>query len=667
MTKKGISFWEQHLEHIVLGVAVLFFLGFGAWQLVLRKPNVVNGEVPAEVDGKLEAKAQNVLDRLGDGQPSPVEIPPYDAMTPDFMAMVDGNVAPRTLLAVDRPENDLAGDGAAGGPAGEFYEPIVPVPEKAVVRLDFDAIPDDVVQAESALTAKFQGQDNTDLQWATVASLFSVDEMLAEFRSTAPDQNQIPATWFGDRVDILDVIFERERLLEDGSWGERTMLVPIPGSTTLREPILAKERDVVRNVLQTPGLARAIYQPDFLPTVNGTWEGLDPRDVIDEAMEVGLSEEEQQVLQLRRQLNRKLKERARLLSRLLELGGEDPAGKKPGREEAEEPEEPARGGGSGREGRGGGRGDGGRGDGNTPPRRVGPGQSGGLGMSRGTEGGGRGEEREAERLGAIEAKILRVDEQIDAIRGDLEDLGEGGGMTGPGVEVEDGKVAVWGHDIDVVSGDIYRYRTSVAVANPFFGRKLDLGPEQQGLADGLAILSRPSDWSDPVRILDPVSVFVTKAWSDDGELGIGLATAEVFRFASGRWWVEEFRLEPGDRVGEEARPDRETVVDFATDWYVLDIQADPESAASIGDNVGNPVEAGLAARVLLQSVTVANSIISQAPIRMLQDRDRDRLLTAVDEADLAAAIRADAETEEEGGGEEEETGRRRAPGPGGRG
>ena len=33
MKTKGIPFWEQHLEHIVLGVAVLVLIGFTAMQL----------------------------------------------------------------------------------------------------------------------------------------------------------------------------------------------------------------------------------------------------------------------------------------------------------------------------------------------------------------------------------------------------------------------------------------------------------------------------------------------------------------------------------------------------------------------------------------------------------------------------------------------------------
>ena len=40
MQRKGISIWEAHLEHLVLGAAVLFFLVFTALQF-LGQPNSV--------------------------------------------------------------------------------------------------------------------------------------------------------------------------------------------------------------------------------------------------------------------------------------------------------------------------------------------------------------------------------------------------------------------------------------------------------------------------------------------------------------------------------------------------------------------------------------------------------------------------------------------------
>ena len=77
MKTKGIPFWEQHLERIVLAIAVLIFAGFVAMQFI-GDPGAVEkgGETfsAGNVDRRLEETAEPLDTRLSRTAPSPIEI-----------------------------------------------------------------------------------------------------------------------------------------------------------------------------------------------------------------------------------------------------------------------------------------------------------------------------------------------------------------------------------------------------------------------------------------------------------------------------------------------------------------------------------------------------------------------------------------------------------------
>src|SRR4029078_257798 len=95
--------------------------------------------------------------------------------------------------------------------------------------------------------------------------------------------------------------------------------------------------------------------------------------------------------------------------------------------------------------------------------------------------------------------------------------------------LENPDVQVWVHDLNVEPGKVYRYRVKLAVSNPFFGRGSALLPDQQDLAKNALLYGQPSEWSEPVRVLDDQYYFITSAAEADAT-GAARATAEVFKF-----------------------------------------------------------------------------------------------------------------------------------------
>ncbi len=206
------------------------------------------------------------------------------------------------------------------------------------------------------------------------------------------------------------------------------------------------------------------------------------------------------------------------------------------------------------------------------------------------------------RLKRLERDLARFERQLDKASDRLQQLGVAVGDDGEldlGIESSQDEVWTWVHDMDIVAGHQYRYRFTIKVYNPFFAKKLSLIGEQHHLADDFAMESVTSEWSEPVRVDPFVRYFITRAvpsgyGAASGNLGLGSAEAEVFRFHDGRWHSRTFPVQPGDRIGgariveiessEEPASDGmgeggddgtmlagDVEIDFGTGLYVLEI------------------------------------------------------------------------------------------------
>lgn len=592
MKLKGINIIEQHVEKLVLGLAVVGLLGVAAWQFI-GHPNRVQlgGKTvdPGEVDQILKDRADRIAAKLGDdarpdddsfAQPAPRVLGDFEkslaggVSTTDQLARLGPGLGSR-LLPIDL------------GADTWYFEPQIEKPAiLAEVVQTADALTPEVVAQYPELAARFPSPTAPkDIVWTTPAAIIDPRALREEMRRSnttgTPPRMQIPTPWYNDTLIAIDVEFEREELLADGSYGSRVKVDPIPGQTTFRPRLQGQPDAQLRNDLMArlsdKAVQAALLQPDFLPTRNDSF--------VPPAMPNAGSApvENEQARQYADMLGRLKSEHTRKTNELTKLGGplveppkdnekERNRGKDEGNEEGGER--------------------GGRGGGALPP----PGGGGGLGGnvpggkgSRGGEGTGPNSDASKKRRINLTKELAKLDERIVSTEAALKEIAPDavvGGDASASVDLAgDEPVLVWCHDIGVEPGRTYRYRSVLRLYNPFFARSRQLVKEQTRLSDAIGLDSKVSEWSDPVEVTPPVVFFLTRANPGEGQLGLGTVRAEVYRLHDGRWRREEFTIAPGDRIGrpsEGSRLPRESgdaaqaaaEIDFSTDWYVLDIVED---------------------------------------------------------------------------------------------
>lgn len=630
MKRKGITIWEQHLERIVLAAAVLFFLGFTAFQAI-SEPNAQDEIKPSEIDGELSDVADRLAAGLSDNADPTVTLPDYAPVSERFASALKAGVSPQRRLPANRTQLAIGGEatGDAGGEAIRYHVPEFPAPTSIAVQQDFDAIEPEVVSQIEELADRFD-QSPYDVTWTTVFAVVSLEEMQEEL-AAARDGSAVPTHW-AEAVDYIDLRLVREELV-DGQWMNETEVAPLPGMLSYREQARAElsKREGQDLRLAVQGERESILRPSFYDTVAGNWLPIDPRGVVEEVVIDEADPQSADLVRLRRleRTLRDLRVRKQQLETVAEeeniqLDCEEREKEAPKRPGGEEPGVP------------GGRRSGG-GEGIAPP-----GAGGGFGAGPGAAGEELARrERMAETLNKqCQALTKRINRSLEDILDLQEKLGLDRAVEEEEIETDlwtAEEIVVWGFDLDVETGSTYRYRVAVDVFNPFHGKMLHLEPDQQHLARDVTLSSTWSEWSDPVEVHPPTRVFVTKAIRDKGDRTVSRAVAEVYRFLGGRWWSERFNIEAGSRLGERrpaprsAGADAPESIDYGTTWYVLDIQQDLDAPAD--DRAGV---------VVLQDATNPGRVIIRDPRRDFYSDDRLRLRQLVDSAlvdiEVAAGI-----------------------------
>jgi len=570
--------FEQHVEKIVLGAAVLGVIGVGVWEFGFNESTVSLGgeQVPiSTVDGKLDEEAQKLQNKLRDDADARVTFPELKESTSSLFqkSLADGAGAGAKVSA-NGPSfaSVLVKDGLSKDVT--YHEPKLAAPTSLLVQSTSDAVTDEAKSEFKEYLDPILPDGTTDITWITPSALIDLGAMRAELESSGGgDAKAIPTRWWENTLLIADVVFERQERREDGSWGSATVVDPV-GTQLAAElsfrkdlaanPVPPELRGTVVETLKQQADQLAVLRPEFYPTKRGLW--LEPNDAAPVAP-VGLSDEELRKL---RELNKaqdaltKLEaQRARLEAELKELGGrlDAPTG------DDKKKDKDDKSAGDGGAGGGGGFGFGGGG-------------SGGGGM-KGRRDPNAGKDAEKDKKRIQKTKLLdQVVKDIDAKKKQLLALG------GTAAQVEraakqvdlakDMSVRVWTHDVNVKAGEMYRYRCSVKLLNPFLGKESVLTAAQQPLAKASSIGSATSAWSDPYTIPSELAIFVTQA----SLRGRGEATVEVYRLHDGQRQVESFNVSPGDRIGEAASSKSDSAgVDFTTDWFIVDIFVDPKVAA----------------------------------------------------------------------------------------
>ncbi|MFO0894202.1 MAG: hypothetical protein U0574_04500 [Phycisphaerales bacterium] len=284
---KGISFFEQHVEKIVVGVAALGLVTVAGMELLSGR-SVKSGSVeltPSNVNEVLDARAKAIEGGLSDGSARiKLDDKPLPLVAAEFTERLAKPLASAAPLPRIAPS--LAGSLMDSDVLTDtwYYEPkLAAVRMGPDVMQTSDAIPASVLtdKEHEGLAAYFPDAGSAaavDVTWLTPWATLDLKALKAELRradqDAKPPRAAVPTAWFNEGTYIVDVLFEREELQPGGAWGKRTVVKPLPGHLTYRPRLGAADltlRDQVMRQLASPARQLEILQPAFYDTRNDSF------------------------------------------------------------------------------------------------------------------------------------------------------------------------------------------------------------------------------------------------------------------------------------------------------------------------------------------------------------------------------------------------------------
>lgn len=543
MKLKGISWFEQNLEKVF---ACLFFAAL----LVVLALQFVGKESTVKVDKadvplntaweSVASKARQTGQKLAANTAPEGDTGAATRQIVEFSERFKGPVSPAAELAVAIGETS-----SVGMPSVRIATPVAPLPE---IRIPPTTDPVAVAHltlvhpAEAEvpeIAAVLPAAMPFDKAGVTVEAEFS-GEQVRRIMTTDPDGQgpirPMPGHWL-ENLQILDVEMLREELRPDGTWGNATLIVPLPGRMSLREelgkpiPGAAHLKELARLATDAADLVRR-------PTYYQSWLGekwLPPSERRDNdrrlAELAGLGDDVRRLRDTAQRLSDNIRNVDDQLSRL-GPGGAQPPGERP------RPSPPPNPGGGGKSAPG---------PGGAPPRTD----------------PGRPDPSDARRR-QLEQQRDRLQRDLDVVVSRLRAMNQDVSMFVAGEAAPDAptvaatfeppllenpSVKVWAHDVSVERGRTYRYQLRVVLNNPMFGQGNVMVPEQQQWASAPVVRSEPSAWSEPVKVDDESYFFIVGASAADARVNrLASARAELFVFKWGRWRKADTSLEPGDRL-----------------------------------------------------------------------------------------------------------------------
>ncbi len=583
MKTKGMKPIEQHVEKIVLGVSLLALVGVAGWQFAVS-PNAVqlgNSTVdPGDIDAELRAKSALINGQLQLTKPS-IALP-IDSISPAadaFVARLDRPIAPSPRLARLEPAMGSLLSSGGGSAESWYHEPSLPaLALKQTIQLA-DTLEESVVVAHPELKSLLASQNAPyDVLWTVPSAVLDLaavrKEMAADDLGLSPARKQIPSIWYNSAFYIVDVQFRRQTERADGTWGDEVLVGHLPTIAFNYRAEIEKGADAglrqsVFTQLSDPANQRDVIQPAFLPTKTSAFSnGLMLADG-----DTAADGDKPEVRAVKKKLAAAQENLAQTTQQLTEAGGPlEEAPKKPGGDNAA-------GGGRPGGGLGGGGGMGGGGGG-----LGGGGMAGGKRSGSGDGKDPKDEAAKAKRI-ALTKRMKKEQGQVDTYTASLAALDAQATLTAPKSKFPDlgadGSVLVWTHDISVVPGKTYRYACTTSFYNPFFARKAQLVETQKPKADPFTLATLDSGWGEPIRVIPPVAFFFVDAAPAEGRLGVGQASAEIYRFRDGARRRERVTLQPGDVISSSGDP-----ADFRTGYYIVDIVPDPTVDRGSSDRRG---------------------------------------------------------------------------------
>lgn len=679
MKPKGINPLELHVEKIVIGCAIVIVALLGARQL-FTQPNAIEiqGEskalAPSELDQYIARKAEQLETAMATSET--IDIPQIETLSEWFVDEHSRTQADKLKnpVSLTRPTTyKIGGSEIVETGAQQYADFIPPSPKNMRIHVRRYSIePAEIVMYPKL--ADIVG-DHPPFDLPVVHVLGNVDgtKIKKMLETIQEDKRTIPSVWWQDDMSILDVSLERQQLLADGTWSKTELVPHVPGDA---EDLRTRINDLRFNEMDDfmgyiGQLGEEVYQVPFYRLYDGSEWSIKLLKA-DEP----LTDEEEMLLNLFKKSQRKRMDLERRIERY-DLSQE--------RKNNNKKNSDSRGSDTG-----GGFGEGGA---------TGKGRD--TGSSRDTQDKKSAREIMVEALDTaiqeedfarervrtampdyvfddekpVESKNSQDDKGRDRSseeygtgfgEGTGFDEGGGGSVKGRSTPrstprsrstgakgsgginsevaslLENEKLEVWTHDINVEPGNTYRYRLIVDYFNPFYGRSSRLDTAQKSLADKVITPSVATEWSDPVRVTPPQQFYAV-----DGNTGNLIAdrkaTFEIYLFSGGQHRMTSLTVKPGDPIGEQKTIMKE---DFGTD-ETKDSASDSKYAA-VDEPVNETVEIDFYTGAILldvlptdtdqtgfgQGVQVViclddGSIVTLNPEAQREDEQRKRLREAV--------------------------------------
>jgi hypothetical protein len=517
----------------VLLVAIAL-LGWFAWGAFGTKIEYRKGRVVVQtgtVDDELLIAASALESKLRDGTPSPITITAPEALLDKFTEQLNQSISPqdRVVFPFIDMTAELDANQDVQSELREYVTPVVPEPLNMRTRQWFGTVTESEISETGELEDLMDGPP-FDTMWVQIAGTVDISSILESYEGT-DEFAGIPNQWFDEAIDIFDVEIQRQQQI-DGGWTSPEVVAILPGHLTYRNKLAdgeidAIERDSIIRELRT-GVQESIITPDFY-----TLKGLTPQELQQPEIWTAGVELEQSPLQL---LETELDKATQEIQKQ-EIS-------------IEKIKEEIRGAGSG---------------------------GGGVGGS----GDDQNKERLRRKLAKAEEKLAGLIEAKEEIELEIEELKEANSID-EGESVLSGEIWVWGHDLAIESGMTYRYRMRVLLANPFFGHKPSLYPQQHALASSVELSSEQSEWSAPIAVQKSEQWFVKKAKAHDlnnpsSILERAYISIDVFKFSDGEWTKKSRDIRVGQPIAVEGMKE-------GLGWFVLDVVEDVQGEVTLLQN-----------------------------------------------------------------------------------
>ncbi len=614
MRFKNVSPFERYVDKAVLAVA-LGVLAFAGYRYVLSPPWQADGD--SDPHAQLARTADRLQEKINGGADEVLT----ERDTPQYAARFQRRLLQTTTdsqLAVASlggyrpaigPGAEYSADQPSAANGDEFRELQIPTPEHVTVRADIGTLNPEAVMVDLDLREYINEatiSEPYDIQWNAIAARLDT----ARLRENLTNQDlmngrAIPQEWWMQTLALADFQIERQYLKSDGSWSQPQVIDPMPGQFSVRDQVVQISRSAADRLMTAlPARQAEIARANMWPLINRMWQPPElPEPQIESASLTGQEGGPTITKEMLEQWEAQLDQRTRMLEnaqrqaqRYSDAGRQPPAritrriqelqaelqqlqqAVQQARQVLGQPDEPTR---------------------RRSTRRqptFDPGMPpGGYPGEYGMPGGYPGMPGEFGMPGGYPGEFGMPGDYDRPSRQSPAELGQVNLVGGQDY------VDMWTNDLDVESGRTYRYRVRVGVVNPLFFFKQRLSEAQaERIGDQFVVYSDWSDWSEPVETLRRHYFFLVGASSS-----VGRGTVEMWQFSDGQWNTAEFRVEPGDMIGQtvsspeplftlpQQEPGRGTAsildlpgmgpeVDFSTEAYVVDFDFDNMIRSGLG-------------------------------------------------------------------------------------